>query len=180
MTIPKDTKTILIIDDDQDLCASLVRSLSRRGLKALSAPSTEEALTMIDKINPDYALVDLKMGGASGLECVRALHAFNREMKIVVMTGYAAISTAVSAIKLGAISYLSKPANPDDILNAFKDEPPLTQAVPVSRQSSIKTLEWETIHEVLRDSGYNISETARRLGMHRRTLVRKLAKNPVK
>jgi two-component system response regulator RegA len=124
-------------------------------------------------------VVDLKLVGCSGLECVKVLHAHDPHMKIVVLTGFASIATAVEAIKLGACHYLAKPSNTDDIEAAFGKatgdaEVPLTQ-----RQTSLKNLEWERIHETLVDTEFNISETARRLGMHRRTLARKLEKRRV-
>jgi two-component system response regulator RegA len=123
--------------------------------------------------------VDLKLGAASGLNCVAALHAFDPEMQIVVLTGFASIATAVEAIKLGACHYLAKPANTDDIEAAFGKGAGDASAPIAHRPTSIKTLEWERIHETLVETGFNISETARRLGMHRRTLARKLEKRQV-
>ena len=130
---------------------------------------------------PDYAVVDLKLAGdASGLACVQYLHAQDPETVIVVLTGYASIATAVEAIKLGARHYLAKPANTDDIEAAFSRALGDTGVELTDRQTSIKTLEWERIHEMLAETGFNISETARRLGMHRRTLARKLEKQRIK
>ncbi len=128
---------------------------------------------------PAYAVVDLRMGGASGLDCVRQLHALDPAMRIVVLTGYASITTAVEAVKLGATHYLAKPANAGDIITAFGRVEGSADVPIRERQTSLKTLEWERIQEVLVESNYNISETARRLGLHRRTLARKLAKKPV-
>ena len=126
-------------------------------------------------------MVDLKLsGGSSGLSCVQALHAHDPSMLIVVLTGYASIATAVEAIKLGACHYLAKPSNTDDIEAAFGRAEGTTEVGLVERHTSIKTLEWERIHEVLAETGFNVSETARRLGMHRRTLARKLGKQQVK
>ena len=130
---------------------------------------------------PTRAVVDLKLQGeASGLACVRALVAHDGGMLIVVLTGFASIATAVEAIKLGACHYLAKPSNTDDIEAAFGRSEGTTEVALTSRPSSIKTLEWERIHQVLAETGFNISETARRLGMHRRTLARKLDKQQVK
>jgi len=171
--------TTLIIDDDKDLAASLARSLTRRGFQAHVAGTSEEGLTQAAALKPAYALVDLKMPGASGLECVKGLHALDPDMRIVVLTGYASINTAVQAIKLGAVQYLAKPANADEIIAAFEHKEPSTEVALTPRPTSIKTLEWERIHEMLVETDYNISATARRLGMHRRTLTRKLAKKPV-
>ena len=124
-------------------------------------------------------MVDLKLIGASGLECVKMLHAHDPAMKIVVLTGFASIATAVEAIKLGACHYLAKPSNADDIEAAFGRGAGDSSVGLSPRPSSIKTLEWERIHEILVDSEFNISEAARRLGMHRRTLARKLVKRRV-
>ena len=125
-------------------------------------------------------MVDLKLKGeANGLACVRTLHAHSPQMRIVVLTGFASIATAVEAIKLGAGHYLAKPSNTDDIEAAFALQEGNTEVELTNRSSSIKTLEWERIHEVLAESDFNISEAARRLGMHRRTLSRKLGKQRV-
>jgi two-component system, response regulator RegA len=146
----------------------------------LIAAGLDELRNVLTTQSPGYAVVDLKLAGASGLTCVDALHAHDPDMLIVVLTGFASIATAVEAIKLGACHYLAKPASTDDIEAAFRKavgdaEVPLTE-----RPTSIKTLEWERIHQTLIDTDFNISETARRLGMHRRTLARKLEKRPVK
>jgi two-component system, response regulator RegA len=126
-------------------------------------------------------VVDLKLaGGASGLACVQMLHQHDATMLIVVLTGYASIATAVEAIKLGACHYLAKPSNTDDIEAAFGRAQGDAEVALTERSTSIKTLEWERIHEVLAETGFNISEAARRLGMHRRTLARKLGKRQVK
>jgi len=121
-------------------------------------------------------VVDLKLVGSSGLECVKILHRRDKDMKIVVLTGLASIATAVEAIKLGACHYLAKPSNADDIEAAFGRREGDSSVAPSPRHSSIKTLEWERIHETLAETDFNVSEAARRLGMHRRTLARKLAK----
>jgi two-component system response regulator RegA len=126
-------------------------------------------------------VVDLKLSGKeSGLACVTALHAFDPVMLIVVLTGFASINTAVEAIKLGACQYLSKPSNTDDIEAAFGHVAGTQDVEITNRATSIKNLEWERIHETLVETDFNISETARRLGMHRRTLARKLEKQRVK
>jgi two-component system response regulator RegA len=171
-------RLLLIVEDDASFSRTLKRSFERRGYQVLTAPGLEEMLELLKDHRPQFAVVDLKLAGASGLTCVQALHAHEPSMLIVVLTGFASIATAVEAIKLGACHYLAKPSNTDDIEAAFHAE--ADAEVPVTeRPTSIKTLEWEHIHQTLADSGFNISEAARRLGMHRRTLARKLSKRQV-
>jgi ActR/RegA family two-component response regulator len=174
-------RRLLIVEDDAAFARTLNRSFERRGYTVLMATSLEELMRLLETQDPQYAVVDLKLaGGASGLACVQALHAHDPEMLIVVLTGYASIATAVEAIKLGACHYLAKPSNTDDIEAAFGRADGDAGVGLTQRATSIKTLEWERIHEVLAETGFNISETARRLGMHRRTLARKLGKQLVK
>jgi ActR/RegA family two-component response regulator len=174
-------RLLLIVEDDATFARTLSRSFERRGYTVRSAASLEEVMKLLETQSPDYAVVDLKLaGGASGLACVQTLHAHDPEMLIVVLTGYASIATAVEAIKLGACHYLAKPSNTDDIEAAFGRAEGDAGVGFTERQTSIKTLEWERIHEMLAETGFNISETARRLGMHRRTLARKLGKQRVK
>ena len=143
------------------------------------ASGPAEVDLVLQSRTPEYAVVDLKLVNASGLTCVETLHAHRADMIIIVLTGYASIVTAVQAIKLGATSYLAKPANTDDIERAFGKLSGDAQVPIGDRQTSIKTIEWERINEVLADTGFNVSETARRLGMHRRTLARKLEKRRI-
>jgi two-component system response regulator RegA len=174
-------RLLLIVEDDAAFARTLHRSFERRGYAVRSAASLEEVVKLLETRSPEYAVVDLKLaGGASGLACVQTLHAHDPEMLIVVLTGYASIATAVEAIKLGACHYLAKPSNTDDIEAAFGRAEGNADVGFTERQTSIKTLEWERIHEMLAETGFNISETARRLGMHRRTLARKLGKQRVK
>jgi two-component system response regulator RegA len=171
-------RLLLIVEDDATFSRTLKRSFERRGYVVLVAAGLEDTLEFLKSRSPQFAVVDLKLAGASGLTCVQALHAHDPAMLIVVLTGFASIATAVEAIKLGACHYLAKPSNTDDIEAAFHSEG--DALVPVTeRPTSIKTLEWEHIHQTLADTGFNISETARRLGMHRRTLARKLTKRQV-
>ncbi|GLK69689.1 response regulator transcription factor [Hansschlegelia plantiphila] len=172
--------TLVIVDDDANFANTLRRSFERRGYDAIVASSLGELVELLKTRSPGYAVVDLKLGGASGLACVQALHAHDPAMLIVVLTGFASIVTAVEAIKLGASNYLAKPSNTDDIEAAFARTAGDASAPLTERPTSIKTLEWERIHETLIETGFNISETARRLGMHRRTLARKLEKRQVK
>lgn len=177
---------LLIVEDDDSFARTLGRSFERRGWRVMRATGLDDMKNLLDALPEDeelgHAVVDLKLaGGASGLACVQALHAWDPEVLIVVLTGYASIATAVEAIKLGACHYLAKPANTDDIEAAFARRQGDADVEVTERQTaSIKTLEWERIHEVLAETGFNISETARRLGMHRRTLARKLEKQRVK
>lgn len=174
-------KELLVVEDDDAFARTLQRSFERRGYRVLRASDLEGARKLLGAHEPAYAVVDLKLaGGDSGLACVQLLHERDPEMVIVVLTGYASIATAVEAIKLGARHYLAKPANTDDIEAAFARAEGDAEVELTGRQSSIKTLEWERIHETLAETGFNISETARRLGMHRRTLARKLEKQRVK
>jgi len=174
-------RSLLIVEDDDAFARTLARSFERRRYDVLRATSLEEMKALLQSHRPGYAVVDLKLaGGTSGLACVQHLHAYDDRMQIVVLTGYASIATAVEAIKLGARHYLAKPANTDDIEAAFSRALGDADVELTERTTSIKTLEWERIHETLAETGFNISETARRLGMHRRTLARKLEKQRVK
>ncbi|CDG82941.1 response regulator transcription factor [Janthinobacterium agaricidamnosum] len=178
--MPSD-RLLLIIEDDAAFARTLGRSFERRDYHVLLASNQEEASAMLLQHAPKYAVVDLKLNGnTSGLACVQMLHQYDPEMLIVVLTGFASINTAVEAIKLGACQYLAKPSNTDDIEAAFKHVAGSSEIELTNRATSIKTLEWERIHATLAETDFNISETARRLGMHRRTLARKLEKQRVK
>jgi len=173
-------RLILIVEDDAAFAKTLGRSFERRGYVVMLASTNDEAAELMLR-GPGYAVVDLKLNGnTSGLACVKMLHEHKPEMLIVVLTGFASISTAVEAIKLGACQYLAKPSNTDDIEAAFGHVAGSAEIELTNRTTSIKNLEWERIHEVLVETDFNISETARRLGMHRRTLARKLEKQRVK
>ncbi len=174
-------RLLLIIEDDEAFARTLSRSFERRGYRVLVAPGHDEAAALLTRHNPGYAVVDLKLkGNSSGLACVQLLHEHDPDMLIVVLTGFASIATAVEAIKLGAVQYLAKPSNTDDIEAAFGHVAGNTDVELTARSTSIKTLEWERIHAVLAETDFNISEAARRLGLHRRTLARKLEKQRVK
>lgn len=172
--------SLIIVEDDAVFAKALRRSFERRGYAVHIRDGLAGVNELLASVSPDYAVVDLKLPTGSGLQCVGALHRHDPGMRIVVLTGYASIVTAVEAIKLGACHYLPKPSNANDIIEAFEkadgdDTVPLT-----ARPTSIKNLEWERIHETLIETEFNITETARRLGMHRRTLARKLQKWRVK
>ena len=170
---------LLIVEDDDSFAKALKRSFERRNYRVVLTADISQVQSLADAEAPGYAVVDLKLGNASGLSVVRLLREHDPEMLIVVLTGFASITTAVEAIKLGACNYLVKPSNSDEIEAAFKRTSGDADVRIASRSTSIKTQEWERIHEVLAETGFNISETARRLGMHRRTLARKLAKRQV-
>ena len=177
---PSEPRQLLIVEDDDAFARTLKRSFERRGYAVEAAHSPEEMDALLATFRPGYAVVDLKLGGASGLACVQTLRALDSAMRIVVLTGFASIATAVEAIKLGASYYLAKPSNTDDIEAAFDRAEGNVETPVGDRQSSIKTVEWEHIHQVLVETDFNISETARRLGMHRRTLARKLEKRQIR
>lgn len=171
--------TFLIVDDDATFTRVLARALTRRGFDVSVARSVEEGLKAAATQSFAYATIDLKMEGSTGLSLIPALRAMDGEMKILMLTGYASIATAVEAIKLGADNYLPKPADVDAILHAL-DAGVETSGTPQTPEPmSVERLEWEHIQKVLQEHEGNISATARALNMHRRTLQRKLAKRPV-
>ncbi|MGB8517431.1 MAG: response regulator transcription factor [Gallionella sp.] len=174
----QESASLLLVDDDETFCKVLKSALQKRGYEVTVAHSVETALPLAKSNPPEFAVIDLKMGGAPGLVLVQALHELDPNTRIVVLTGYASIATAVEAIKLGATQYLSKPANADEIVAAFAHA--ADSNTPISAQpSAIGELEWDHIQRVLHEHSDNISATARALNMHRRTLQRKLAKPPV-
>jgi two-component system response regulator RegA len=173
--------TFLVVDDDEPFRERLLKALRSRGFEVYGAADHDAALASARAHPPRYAVIDLRMPGRSGLEVVRALKALAPEAKLVVLTGYGSIATAVEAIRLGADHYLSKPADADDLLAALAR----TEAQPPpedigDRAPSLARAEWEHINRVLADCGGNISQAARRLGIHRRSLQRKLQKYPPK
>ena len=174
-------ESILVVDDDATFNGVLVRALERRGLGARGATSAEAALTLAGEFPPARIVLDLNLGGISGLALIPKLLAIAPETRIVVLTGYASIATAVDAVKLGAIQYLAKPVEVDAILAAFTEgDAPEQDFTAPEEPLSVDRLEWEHIQRVLRENDGNISATARALKMHRRTLQRKLFKRPAK
>ena len=168
--------TLLVADDDQAYCRITKRAMEALGFAVRVAHDVEHAVLLAEQDPPEYALVDLKMPGTSGLVLVQKLKQLDSETCIVVLTGYASIATAIEAIKLGATHYLAKPARTEEILAAFKRVEPEPD-MPISEDPMrIGELEWEHIQKVLVDHQGNISATAKALGMHRRTLQRKLSK----
>ena len=177
-----DPNAILVVDDEVFFRERLVKAFIKRGFTVYQAGNYDEAIAMIEKHRPLMAIVDLKMPGKSGLEVVQDGLAINEEMKVVVLTGYGSIATATDAIRLGAHSYLPKPADVGDILSSLIREPALDIKIKTEDivPPSLARTEWEHINRVLSDCNGNISETAKRLGIHRRTLQRKLYKYPPK
>lgn len=171
------TQSLLIIDDDAVLTSTLKRAMERRGLTVCTASNGEEAKGWLSHKSFDFATLDLKLEQETGLEILPALLDVQPDLRIVVLTGYASIPTTVEAIKRGAQDYLCKPASGDDIFAALTGQK--TQEVTVNeRPLSVDRLEWEHIQRVMAEHDGNISATARALGMHRRTLQRKLQKHP--
>jgi two-component system response regulator RegA len=170
---------LLLVDDDDNLRGVLTRALARRGFAVRAAANAEEALDMARARCPAYAVVDLKLPGLSGLALVPELKRLSPQMRILVLTGYASIATAVEAIKLGATHYLPKPADADEVAAALGRAAGDAKLEVEPEPLSVDRLEWEHIQKVLAAHDGNISATARALKMHRRTLQRKLAKKPV-
>jgi len=174
-----DRPTLLIADDDEVFRGVLARALQKRGYLVITAPDATTAVALAIEDPPEYAVVDLKMPGASGLKLVEQLYGLEPATRIVVLTGYGSIATAVEAVKLGAIDYLSKPATADEIVTALQRDRGNSSVDVHQRPPSVDRVEWEHIQRVLIEHGGNVSATARALKMHRRTLQRKLAKRPV-
>jgi two-component system, response regulator RegA len=170
--------SLLLVDDDESHCWAMRRAFEKRGYAVQVARSVQQALDLLATWSPAYAVVDLRLPGPSGLALIPRLRAANAQMCIVILTGYASIATAVEAIKLGATYYLPKPVDVAMVEGAFRraggDETILASEHPLS----VDRLEWEHIHHVLTEHQGNLSATARALGMHRRTLQRKLSKHP--
>ena len=180
MLEPQDRASLLLVDDDAVFCHVLAGALEKRGFAVSSAEDVETGTAMALANPPEYAVIDLKMPGPSGLVLVQRLKELDAETRIVMLTGYASIATAVEAIKLGATHYLAKPADADDIVVALMriDGNPYLRVGGTTL--SVDRLEWEHIQKVLAQHGGNISATARALKMHRRTLQRKLTKRPMR
>ena len=170
--------SILIVDDQEVFRERLARAFRDRGFDVRTACDCDEAVVAAKQESPEMAVVDLRMPGGSGIDLVRDLLAIDPSTKIVVLTGYGSIATAVDAMRFGATNYLSKPADADDILAAFArtDSEDPDQPTPEYKAPSLARAEWEHINRVLVDCGGNVSEASRRLGIHRRSLQRKLKK----
>lgn len=171
---------LLLVDDDETFTRIMARVMTRKGLRVSIASSSAEAIKIAEQDIPEFAVVDLKMNGESGLVLLPKLLNLDPDIRVVILTGYSSIATAVEAIKRGACNYLCKPADVDDVLAALLvKHADVDKLIPESPMS-VDRLEWEHIQRVLNEYEGNISATARALGMHRRTLQRKLQKRPVK
>jgi two-component system response regulator RegA len=169
--------TLLLVDDDEVLRERLGRALRERGFEVTTAESGEAAIAAARRDAPEFAVVDLRMPGASGIEVLDALRAIDPATRVLMLTGYGSIATAVEATRRGAIGYLSKPADADEVVAALLGRPGSPASGEVDTPSLARA-EWEHIQRVLVDCSGNVSETARRLGIHRRSLQRKLQKYP--
>lgn len=175
-----DKPQLLLVDDDETFCAVLKPALEKRNFQVTVANDIATGISLAEQTDPEYAVIDLRIGYDSGLEMVKKLIELDSNTQIVMLTGFASIATAVEAIKLGATHYLTKPATADEIVQALhKNEGDATVAIS-DNPLSVKRLEWEHLQKVLMQHDGNISAAARALNMHRRTLQRKLEKRPVK
>jgi two-component system response regulator RegA len=174
-----DKKTVLIVDDDDIFRRRLARALQERGWEAHDAGNAEAALKLASRVSPDLVLLDLRMPGTGGLELIQEIKRVDATITIIMLTGYGSIATAMQALKLGADHYLGKPADAEQILAAYEDLNKL-QLGPTapSKVPSLARVEWEHIQRVLADCAGNISQAAKLLGIHRRSLQRKLSKYP--
>jgi two-component system response regulator RegA len=168
-------RSLLIVEDDKLFVARLARAMEARGFKVTTAESVADGLLQVEQSPPAFAVVDMRLGDGNGLDVISALKRRRADARGIVLTGYGNIATAVNAVKLGAVDYLAKPADADDVINALlavdgkKPEPP-------EHPMSADRVRWEHIQRIYELCGRNVSETARRLNMHRRTLQRILAK----
>lgn len=172
--------SLLLVDDDATFCQVLGLALGRRGFAVHTAYGSAAALQLARARPPEYAVVDLNLAGDSGLGLIAELLALDPTIRIVVLTGYASIATAVEAIKLGAVNYLAKPADADEVVASLNRAAGYAGIAVSPAPLSVDRLEWEHIQKVLAEQQGNISATARALKMHRRTLQRKLGKKPVR
>jgi two-component system, response regulator RegA len=175
-----DNPRLLLVDDDVTFCTVLKSALEKRNYEVLVANDVSSGILLAEQSLPEYAVIDLRIGYESGLELVKALIALDDNTQIVMLTGFASIATAVEAIKLGAVHYLTKPANADEIVNALNKNEGDSSVSISENPLSVKRLEWEHLQKVLMQHDGNISAAARALNMHRRTLQRKLEKKPVR
>jgi two-component system, response regulator RegA len=175
-----DQPVLLLVDDDKVFCKVLKAALERRDYDVLVAHNLEKGIALAEQYLPEYAVVDLRIGHDSGLELVKKLISLDANTACVMLTGFASIATAVEAIKLGAIHYLTKPTNADEIVKALSKNEGDPGVVINKNPLSAKRLEWEHLQKILLQHDGNISAAARALNMHRRTLQRKLEKRPVR
>jgi two-component system response regulator RegA len=172
--------TLLIVDDDRAFLTRLARAMEARGFEVEAAASVEDGLSSIKRRPPAFAVVDMRLEDGNGIDVIAALNEIRPESRAVVLTGYGNIATAVTAVKLGAVDYLAKPADADDVYNALVASASTVKAPPPENPMSADRVRWEHIQRVYELCDRNVSETARRLNMHRRTLQRILAKRAPK
>ena len=168
-------KSLLIVDDDNLFRDRLARAMEKKGFQVIQAESVKKGISQAKNTSPAFAVVDLRLGDGSGLEVIKEIRKFKKDSRVVMLTGYGNIPTAVAAVKAGAIDYIPKPADADDVENALLASPEL-KAIPPENPMSADRVKWEHIHRVFELCNGNVSETARRLKMHRRTLQRILSK----
>ena len=169
---------VLLVDDDAVLLQVMAQAFRRRGFDPVCADSAAMALACFDTAPGSHAVLDLRMPDGNGLQLIPQLLRLNPALCIVVLTGFASIATAVEAVKLGAHQYLTKPADVDDIIQAFAYQPGVVETALEAPPTPLGRVEWEYIQKVLNECDGNISAAAKRLGLHRRTLQRKLQKRP--
>ena len=172
-------KTLLIVDDDNPLRDRLARAMEKKGFKVIQAENVKKGISHAKNALPAFAVVDLRLGDGSGLTVVKEIRKFKKNSRIVMLTGYGNIPTAVAAVKAGAIDYIPKPADADDVENALLASPE-SKAIPPENPMSADRVKWEHINRVFELCNRNVSETARKLKMHRRTLQRILSKRSPK
>ncbi len=173
-----DRASLLIVEDDEPLRNRLAKAFDKRGYEVRATATAAEATRLAADDPPELVLVDLRIGADSGLDLITALKTIDPATRIVVLTGYGSVATAVEALRRGAAHYLTKPADADEILAAFEPPSGAAEVTPAFQPMSLDRVEWEHINRVLVDCGNNVSEAARQLGLHRRTLQRKLSKYP--
>jgi two-component system response regulator RegA len=179
--MPDPRPSLLLVDDDGTYRERLARAITARGYEVRTAVDAETALALAEADSPEFAVLDLRMPGDSGLELLRRLLIIDPTTRVLMLTGYGSIATALEAVRLGAVNYLTKPADVDDILAAFNPEGANPEATTDLATPSLARVEWEHIQRVLSDCEGNLSEAARRLGLHRRSLQRKASrKRPAK
>jgi two-component system response regulator RegA len=171
---------LLLVDDDETFCTVLKIALEKRNFEVFISHTVSNGIECAERIEPEFAVIDLRIGHQSGLELVEKLISLDNNTRIIMLTGYASIATAVEAIKLGALHYLTKPANADEIVQALQKNTGDASVEINENPLSVKRLEWEHLQKVLMQHDGNISAAARALKMHRRTLQRKLDKRPVR
>lgn len=170
---------LLIIEDDEAFARTLSRRLAKHGFECHIEHNEEQVIATVESVEPEYVLLDMKLQTLSGLHFIKQIKAFNNSIKLVLLTGFASIATAVEAVKLGADDYLTKPADTLLIAQTLLGKENIEQEELPKERMSAERLEWEHIQQVLKANEGNVSETARQLNMHRRTLQRKLQKKPV-